>query len=164
MPVAATPAAAVDAAPRTADVEALAPAMVAVTATDKGTSVHASGIVIAVNTDRNAALVLTCSRGGQPVPMGWIYTVDDSGPRPLAGVGLDPDSLPITGVLDTSLTSVRITGSTVVTDWEVYVDGDARCCPAKTAVVVTDEESRAVERTVEALQESGASVTEVVWT
>ena len=35
---------------------------------------------------------------------------------------------------------------------------------AKTAVVVTDEESRAVERTVEALQESGATVTEVVWT
>lgn len=84
----------------------------------------------------DAALVLTCSRGGQPVPMGWIYTADDSGPRPLAGVELDPDSLPITGVLDTSLSSVRIAGATVVTDWDVYLDGDALCCPAKTAVVV----------------------------
>jgi hypothetical protein len=84
----------------------------------------------------DAALVLECSRGGQAVPMGWIYTLDGSGPRPLAGVTLDPDSLPITGVLDTSLTNVRISGATVMTDWDVYVDGDALCCPTKTAVVV----------------------------
>jgi hypothetical protein len=84
----------------------------------------------------DAALVLECSRGGQPVPTGWIYTRDGSGPRPLAGVDLGPDSLPITGVLDTSLTNVRIRGTSVVTDWDVYLDGDALCCPSKTAVVV----------------------------
>ena len=84
----------------------------------------------------DAALVLECSRGGQAVPMGWIYTLDGSGPRPLAGVSLDPDALPTSGVLDTSLTNVRISGAKVITDWDVYVDGDALCCPTRTAVVI----------------------------
>jgi hypothetical protein len=90
-----------------------------------------------VNADghEDTALVLECSRGGQPVPMGWIYTVDDSGPRPLAGVALDRDALPITGVLDTSLISVRISGRSVLTTWDVYLDGDALCCPTETASV-----------------------------
>jgi hypothetical protein len=90
-----------------------------------------------VNDDghEDTALVLDCSRGGQAQPMGWIYTLDDSGPRPLAGVVLDRELLPITGVLATSLTELRIGASTVITDWDVYLDGDARCCPTMTAVV-----------------------------
>ena len=84
----------------------------------------------------DVALVLECGRGSQPVPMGWIYTSDATGPRPLTGVDLDPDSLPVSGVLDTSLSSLRIADRTVVTDWDVYLDGDALCCPSKSAVVV----------------------------
>ena len=85
--------------------------------------------------DEDAALILECSRGGQAVPMGWIYTVGVAGPQPLAGVVLDPDSLPITGVLDTSLTTLRIAGPTVTTGWDIYLDGDALCCPSKRASV-----------------------------
>jgi hypothetical protein len=83
----------------------------------------------------DVAVVLECGHESQPVPIGWIYTVDGSGPRPLAQVVLDPDDLPLSDVLDTSLRTVRITGSKVVTDWSVYLDGDALCCPTKTATV-----------------------------
>lgn len=83
----------------------------------------------------DAAVIIACSRGGQPVPVGWIYTVDEAGPRPLAGVALGRDALPITGVLDTSLTDLRITGSRVTSGWDVYLDGDALCCASKHASV-----------------------------
>lgn len=82
-----------------------------------------------------AALVLDCDRGGGPVPVGWIYTATGGRARPLARLELDGDSLPLPGVLDTALVDLRIAGGTVVSTWDVYLDGDALCCPARLATV-----------------------------
>jgi hypothetical protein len=83
----------------------------------------------------DASLILDCGRGSRAVPVGWVYTLDHGRTAPLARVTLDPDSLPLSGVLDTDLAGLRIQGSTVSSDWVVYVDGDALCCPSKTAAV-----------------------------
>ena len=49
-------------------------------------------------------------RGSRPIPVGWVYTVDAGRPVALAEVDLDPDSLPLSGVLDTELADIRIRG------------------------------------------------------
>ncbi len=56
--------------------------MVDVTATDKGTSVHASGIVIAVNAERRAALVLTSGHVGDQGEYLVTFATDPSKPLP----------------------------------------------------------------------------------
>jgi hypothetical protein len=84
---------------------------------------------------RDVSLVLECTRGSRPIPVGWVYTVDAGRPVALAEVDLDPDSLPLSGVLDTELAAIRIRGANVSTEWVVYLDGDALCCPTTTATV-----------------------------
>lgn len=83
----------------------------------------------------DAALILECDHGSRPIPVGWIYSVAGGRPVPLARVDLDPDALGLRGVLDTELADMHFEGSTLVTDWVVYLDGDALCCPTRTASV-----------------------------
>ena len=78
----ATLAAPVDASAGGIGLEALTHAMVDVTATDKGTSVHASGIVIAVNAERRAALVLTSGHVGDQGEYLVTFATDPSKPLP----------------------------------------------------------------------------------
>lgn len=90
-----------------------------------------------VNGDQveDVTLILECDRGNRPIPVGWVYTVADGAPRALARISLDPDTLPLRWVLDAELDSLRIEGATVVSTWDVYLDGDAICCPTSSATV-----------------------------
>lgn len=83
----------------------------------------------------DAALILECDHGSRPIPVGWIYSVAGGRPVPLAQVDLDPDALRLRGVLDTELAAMRFDGPALVTDWVVYLDGDALCCPTRRASV-----------------------------
>ncbi len=56
--------------------------MVDVTATDKGTSVHASGVVIAVHAERGAALVLTSGHIGDQSELTVTFAANRSKPLP----------------------------------------------------------------------------------
>ena len=82
-----------------------------------------------------AALILACDHGSRPIPVGWIYSIAGGRPVPLAQIDLDPDALRLRGVLDTELATMRFDGPTLVTDWVVYLDGDALCCPTRSATV-----------------------------
>lgn len=84
---------------------------------------------------RDAALILECDHGSRPIPVGWIYSIAGGRPVPLARVDLDPDALGLRAVLDTELAAIRFEGSTLVTDWVIYLDGDALCCPTRSALV-----------------------------
>ncbi len=99
-----------------------------------------------VNGDQveDVTLILECDRGNRPIPVGWVYTVTDGVVQALARISLDPDTLPLRWVLDAELDSLRIEGSTVLSTWDIYLDGDAICCPTSAATVVWHWESDAL--------------------
>lgn len=84
---------------------------------------------------RDAALILECDHGSRRIPVGWVFSIAGGRPVPLAQVDLEPDALGLRAVLDTELAAMRFEGSTLVTDWVVYLDGDALCCPTRSASV-----------------------------
>jgi hypothetical protein len=73
---------AADSTPAGIDVATLGRAMVDVTATEKGASVHASGVVIAVHSERGAALVLTSGHIGEQAEYTVVFAANPALPLP----------------------------------------------------------------------------------
>jgi hypothetical protein len=73
-----------------------------------------------------AAVILDCSTGNRPIPVGRIMTTTASGPAVLAPVPHPP--LPV-GARRAALASLDIDDGTLIATWVVLEVDDPACCP-----------------------------------